>query len=502
MSTTSFHCPECSKALRAKNRSLVGRTIKCPACGVKILIELNEEGSILPRIKGKLASTPSEPDSPETTPASEFQFPQLPGQREARKRMVIIGGISALVFISLLLIVFLGGERETETGVAVADNDAGHSESVSAEEAALVEKTVSVRLRETQFQQQASAIKIFLDARGVFPAPWNDSELSPEQSLSWIASLEAQGDPDRLPPAWDRPWNDPLNDHFVRRSLPRFLNPAIPQKASPDRYPATHFVGIAGVGRDAAGLPQSDPRAGMFGWKRSVSVADVADGLSNTWMISGVQANFGAWAGGGEATVRGVGDGELIGGPEGFGIGDNHSMPILMADGSVRELSSQTDREVVRALATLHNHTPLLADDRHNDQTSALTEHVPPLVAPKPEPPSIEELLSQLQAELKTEPEPVDVEKQLAQKLVLFEQPQELPLSTILREFEEIAGVQIVIEKEHLGEYFSRLDRRLRLSLSEPTLKTVLEKLLEQGGLWYRVDDGKIIVTPDAPLSP
>ncbi|HSG72566.1 MAG TPA: hypothetical protein VLA12_19295, partial [Planctomycetaceae bacterium] len=238
--------------------------------------------------------------------------------------------------------------------------------------------------------------------------------------------------------------------------------------------------------------------------KRSVSVADVSDGLSNTWMISGVQANFGAWAGGGEATVRGVGDGELIGGPEGFGIGDNHSMPILMADGSVRELSSQTDREVVRALATLHDHTPLLADDRHNDQTSALTEHVPPLVAPKPEPPSIEELLSQLQAELKTEPEPepVDVEKQLAQKLVLFEQPQELPLSTILREFEEIAGVQIVIEKEHLGEYFSRLDRRLRLSLSEPTLKTVLEKLLEQGGLWYRVDDGKIIVTPDAPLSP
>jgi hypothetical protein len=125
-------------------------------------------------------------------------------------------------------------------------------------------------------------------------------------------------------------------------------------------------------------------------------------------------------------------------------------------------------------------------------------------VAPKPEPPSLEELLSQLQTELQTEPEPepVDVEKQLAQKLLLFEQPQELPLSVILSEFEDIAGVTIVIEKEHLGEYFSRLDRRLRVSLTEPTLKQVLEKLLERGGLWYRVEDGKIIVTPDVPLAP
>jgi hypothetical protein len=418
--------------------------------------------------------------------------------------MLIIGGLSVLAFAGLLLFVFLGGGQGKKSGIESTANDSQDLEPASPNQNVPAEKSISERLRETQFQQQASAIGTFLDARGVFPVPWHDTNLSPEQSLSWIASLEAQGDPDRLPPLWDHAWNDPLNDHFVRRSLPQYLNPAILQKASPDRYPATHFVGIAGVGRDVAGLPKSDPRAGMFGWKRSVSVADVADGLSNTWMISGVQANFGAWAGGGEATVRGVGDGPLIGGPEGFGIGVAKSMPVLMADGSVRELSSDTDREVVLALATLHDRSPLLADsDANNAKHESLVDD-PPLVAPKPEPPSLEELLSQLQTELQTEPEPepVDVEKQLAQKLLLFEQPQELPLSVILSEFEDIAGVTIVIEKEHLGEYFSRLDRRLRVSMTEPTLKQVLEKLLERGGLWYRVEDGKIIVTPDVPLAP
>jgi hypothetical protein len=243
----------------------------------------------------------------------------------------------------------------------------------------------------------------------------------------------------------------------------------------------------------------------MFGWERSVSVADVSDGLSNTWMMSGVEQNFGAWAGGGEATVRGVGDGLLIGGPEGFGIGDADGMPILMADGSVSELSANTDRKVVRALATLHDRREVLADNSTtiNSQVQ-LANEVPPLVAPKPEPPSLEELLSQLQSELKSEeePEPVDVERQLSQKLLLFEQPQDVALSASLSEIEEIAGVKIILDKEHLGEYFARLERRIRVSLTEPTVKQVLEKLLERGGLWYRIEDGKIIVTPDVSLAP
>lgn len=505
MPTTAFHCPECSKALRAKNWSLVGKAIKCPVCGVRILLDLDTEGSILPRVQETTHSLASETGSSEKTSDSEFQFPLRAGQREARKRMLIIGGISALAFAGLLVFVFLGGEREHENGADAAGNGPGHSEPASPNQKIDAEKTISERLRETQFHQQASAIGGFLDARGVFPAPWNDAELSPEQSLSWIANLEAQGDPDRLPPLWDHAWNDPLNDHFVRRSLPQFLNPAISQKASAARYPATHFVGIAGVGRNAAALPKSDLLAGMFGWKRSVAVSDVADGLSNTWMISGVQENFGAWAGGGEATVRGVGeDGLLIGGPEGFGIGDADSMPILLADGSVRELSAKTDRTVIRALATLRDRGPLLADSDIDEAKRESLVDDSPLVAPRPEPPSLEELLSQLQTELEAEPEPepIDVEKQLAQKLLLFEQSQDLPLSTILSEFEDIAGVTIVIERKHLGEYFIRLDRRLRVSLTEPTLKQVLEKLLERGGLWYRIEDGKIIVTPDVPLAP
>jgi hypothetical protein len=463
-----------------------------------MLLELAHDKAIRPR-----EIETSEAAAPEENPVSDFHYPQLAGQREARRRMLVIGGVTSLVFLGLAMFIFLEGNSEQDAPSETNPSPPGEAAVAATDPAGTSEQSLTQRLRDAQFSAQGNAVQHFLADRGVFPAAWHDPKLPPDQSLSWIASLEAQADPDRLPPLWNHAWNDPLNDHFIRRSLPHFLNPAIAQKASPDRYPATHFVGIAGLGRDASRLPKTDPRAGMFGTNRSVTVADLTRGRSQTWMISGVQENFGAWAAGGRATVRGVIDGPLIGGPSGFGVGVPDSMPILMADGSVRELSANTDPDVFQALATLRSRDRSERIPRESPELPEIAAHAPPLVAPKPEPPSLEQLLSELQAELATEPEPepVDVDHQLAQKLLLFEQPRELPLSTILSEFEEIAGVKIVADRENLGEYFSRLDRRLRITLTEPTLKQVLEKLLERGGLWYRVENGRIILIPSSPLS-
>ncbi len=65
--------------------------------------------------------------------------------------------------------------------------------------------------------------------------------------------------------------------------------------------PATHFVGVAGVGDDAADLPVDHPRAGVFGNSRTTRLEDIHDGASNTLMVLGVTRDLGSWAAGGSA---------------------------------------------------------------------------------------------------------------------------------------------------------------------------------------------------------
>jgi prepilin-type processing-associated H-X9-DG protein len=138
-----------------------------------------------------------------------------------------------------------------------------------------------------------------------------------------------------------------------------WMCPASPVVDDPDQASPTHFVGITGVGRDAAELPLSDKRAGLFGYDRKVTKDDVKDGLDTTAAV--IEAiDGGPWTAG-HATLRGVvPDGAPYFGEDGQfpslhrrRWSKKPAMNVLFLDGSVRLLDSTTPNQVFEAHATI-----------------------------------------------------------------------------------------------------------------------------------------------------
>lgn len=130
----------------------------------------------------------------------------------------------------------------------------------------------------------------------------------------------------------ERDWDDPKNAAAFRRFVPQYLNQEI------------------GVLREARGYAVSH-YAGNSRWfaARSMASASPADGQAQTIVCGEVAAGFMPW--GDPANVRDPADGinrsaSSFGGPDGRGAN------FLMADGSVRFLSSDAAPAVLSAFAT------------------------------------------------------------------------------------------------------------------------------------------------------
>ncbi len=116
-----------------------------------------------------------------------------------------------------------------------------------------------------------------------------------------------------------QPWNKGVNERAAKSRIPMFLNPAIPEGAA-DEPAKTHYVGIAGVGKDGPTLPVTSPKAGVFAYNRTARFADILDGTSNTLMVTEATAqSAGPWARGGEATIRALTTKPYVNGPDGIG---------------------------------------------------------------------------------------------------------------------------------------------------------------------------------------
>jgi hypothetical protein len=157
-------------------------------------------------------------------------------------------------------------------------------------------------------------------------------------------------------------WDVSTNATVARKVIPQFLNPA-DSRATWQGYPfnafaLTHFVGMSGIEDRrnvvAASLPRSDPRAGIFGYDQVVSTQEITDGTSNTVMAIGSGDIQSPWIQGGGATVRGARE-PYFGKITGFGSqGSKHGAIVVMADGSVRHVSSNVDPKVFRGMCTIH----------------------------------------------------------------------------------------------------------------------------------------------------
>ena len=193
--------------------------------------------------------------------------------------------------------------------------------------------------------------------QGTHPNP----NLKPQERLSWVVDLLPYVDQAPVFNKIDlkKSWNDKTNEPSTKDSIPVLLNPSQPNPPRSDGFSVTHYIGIAGVGKDAATLPLADKKVGMFGYDRTVGMRDVADGLSNTMMITDGYKDLGPWAQGGAVTIRALTTKPYINGPDGIGGPHTGVIQVLLGDGSVRAISQNIDPTVFEALATIHGGEPV-----------------------------------------------------------------------------------------------------------------------------------------------
>jgi hypothetical protein len=174
--------------------------------------------------------------------------------------------------------------------------------------------------------------------------------LPPESRLSWLVNLSPFIEQDDIYYRLDKEqgWAAELNRFAALLSYEVVHCPGYPEGPPTTTLWSSHYVGIAGVGEEAAWLPPGDPRAGVFGYARTVSTKDLVRGQSETLLIAETSAAQGAWTAAGPPTVRGFD-------PAGAPFGGNHwgGCQVVFADGSVRFLGARTSEAEWRRLAVL-----------------------------------------------------------------------------------------------------------------------------------------------------
>ena len=367
---------------------------------------------------------------------------------------------------------------------------------------------------EAQLSWLGQQLGDYREAHGHFPAGTMYADgLTPDERFSWLAELEIERkDNASAQPQWSQSWRDPLNDRFVRRRIPEFQLPIVANAVSPNRYPATTVVGMAGVGEDAPTLPLGHPRAGIFGDDRRTKIKDIKDGTSNTILVAPVTGRLGSWASGGKATVRAFTQEPYVNGPDGFSSGHADEMIVLMADGSVHRISKNMDPKIIRRMAAMADGFPLDPNlpgnpgdtprDIGPDEARVVGNPTrqphavdvdKPVKAQKPQlPPDAGPEAGPPQPSKK-----IDVPAALAQKIQSYGLTRPVPFRSVLLDIEEMAGVPIRFDENELVTAAGMLDKPVSLkTLQETTVGQILRALVERVGLVYKIEADRIRLQP------
>ncbi len=206
------------------------------------------------------------------------------------------------------------------------------------------------------------------------------SEREPRNRISWMAALLPHMGHENLfnKINFKQSWRESGNWTAGNTIVPQFLDPSYPERTrylsvgdvSLD-FAATHFVGIAGVGLDAAsykrGDPATDHKRGPLSYDESASLEEIRKGrgIANTILMIQVPydgiTGVSPWIAGGGATLRGVPEtnpmGPFLLSTDRDGKTINHQGKrgtyVLMVDGSVRFIDQNIDPEVFKAMCTI-----------------------------------------------------------------------------------------------------------------------------------------------------
>jgi flagellar basal body-associated protein FliL len=251
----------------------------------------------------------------------------------------------------------------------------------------------------------AAALRALSESRQQFPRGTLERRIEstragrpypPDLRISWMAELLPYLGQEEMYRRInrDRAWRDPENLGFATTLVPQFVDAQYPQDSWWVQYPglrekvgATHFVGLAGIGLDAAEYSANDPAAlpklGMFGYDRETRLVDVADGLSNTIALAQVPPTFKRpWMASGGSTVQGVPETRSVQPFVSTQYNGKKGTYVIMADGSVRFVAENISDEVFKSMVTIKG-----------GETLFLNREAP--IVPRPD---------QQQAELRTQP--------------------------------------------------------------------------------------------------
>lgn len=204
-------------------------------------------------------------------------------------------------------------------------------------------------------KQMGLALHNYHDTHNAFPAGTHQNDkLKADKRLSWIADVLPYIDQAPLYNRVDfkKSWDDAANEEVVKASIVTLLNPGVAAPNDP-KVGKTHYVGIAGIGKDAPTLPINDAKAGVFGYNRICGIRNITDGTSNTMGVTESSGDYGPWSAGGPSTIRALTKKPYINGPDGIGGPFRGGMNVLMMDGSVRFVSEKVDPTVLEALSTI-----------------------------------------------------------------------------------------------------------------------------------------------------
>jgi prepilin-type processing-associated H-X9-DG protein len=187
-------------------------------------------------------------------------------------------------------------------------------------------------------KQIGLALHNYHDVHGSFPPAYTvDSQGRP--LLSWRVLILPHIERGQLYQQFhlDEPWDSPHNMTLAAMIPETYRCPSDPA-ALPN---GTTYVGISGAGT-------------IFPGDRAIGLLDITDGTANTAMVTEVQSSTIVWTKP-EDLVPGA---SLIG-PGGYSSYHPGGVNLLFADGSVRFISVNVDRVVLRALMTIAGGEPV-----------------------------------------------------------------------------------------------------------------------------------------------
>jgi len=322
-----------------------------------------------------------------------------PVKTEATKSRLLVEGVGKVIDYNLDLILDSSSYRRLENVVTMFAASLGAElETVNAE---LNRHTLAMGVK-TMAEKGSTRIGPALPPGKYPPAsfarPSSPTRLGmlPDGQVSWMAALLPFVGQEALHRKirFEDSWRDSSNWMAGRTLVPQFLDPTYPDSSRfvayddlPIEMGATHYVGISGIGLDAASYKPGDPatihKRGVFGYGRQLAFEEIKSGrgLSNVAVMIQIPhdspTGVTPWIAGGGATTRGVPEKNSI---APFILGKDRTGKVitqdgkrgtyvLMSDGSVRFVDQNVSDDVFKAMVTVQGPAPKYFDLNGNEHT-------------------------------------------------------------------------------------------------------------------------------------